>query len=246
MSFVVVQPLRRRGPADVDAARLACIASALQDGRRPVLEALLVTGCELLSVDGAVISVISDGRHGGAIAATAPGYVEIDELQFNFGEGPCVDAFASGKPVLEPDLELATARWPAYAPAVIERGVHAVFAFPLGVGAARLGNLNLYRVERGHLDGRDVRDAVSLANVAMHTLLEVEADLVPGALPDRLEEVVEHRAHVHQATGMIAAQLECDVATALSRLRARAWSDDRSIDDLATDVVARRLRFDGP
>lgn len=230
----------------MEAARLARIASALRDDSRPVLEALLVTGCELLSVSGAVISVMSDGRHGGAIAATASRFVEVDELQFNLGEGPCVDAYRSGKPVLEPDLDSAVGRWPAYAPAAMALGVHAIFAFPLGVGAARFGILNLYRDQPGLLAGRDVRDAVALVNIATHTLLEVEADLAPGALPDRLLEVVEHRAHVHQATGMIAAQLKCDLATALSRLRAYAWSDDRSIDDVASDVVDRRLRFDGP
>jgi hypothetical protein len=59
-----------------------------------------------------------------------------------------------------------------------------------------------------------------------------------------LAEIVDRRAHVHQATGNIAAQLDVDVATALIRLRAFAWSRDRSIDDVAADVVARALRFD--
>ena len=75
-------------------------------------------------------------------------------------------------------------------------------------------------------------------------LLEVEGNLPPGSLPDRLGEVVDHRANVHQATGMIAAQLGSDVATALGRLRAFAWSRDRSVADVADDVISRRLRFE--
>ena len=48
---------------------------------------------------------------------------------------------------------------------------------------------------------------------------------------------------VYQATGMVMAQLGVPVETALSRLRAHAFVHDRPIDDIARDVVARRLRF---
>ena len=121
-----------------------------------------------------------------------------------------------------------------------------MFAFPLRVGAVRLGVLTLYRSEPGDLDAADLADAIALARVATHLLLELEGDLPPGSLPGHLADIVDHRAVVHQATGMVAAQLDADVRTALGRLRAYAWSRDRSLDDVADDVVARRLRFDEP
>ena len=123
-------------------------------------------------------------------------------------------------------------------------GVAAVFAFPLRVGAVHLGVLSLYRAEPGDLAPADLADAITLARVATHLLLDLEGDLPPGSLPDHLADIVDHRANVHQATGMVAAQLEADVRVALSRLRAYAWSRDRSLGDVADDVVARRLRFD--
>jgi GAF domain-containing protein len=228
----------------VQADRLAAIALALHAGDRPVLERDLDAGASVLHADGAVVALVGDGDHRGSVAATDARYAAIDELQFNFGQGPCVDADRAMKPVLEPDLELAVGLWPAFAPAAMKHGIRAVFSFPLRVGATRLGVMNLYRVRPGPLVREDVRDAVSIANVVTHVLLEVEADLRPGDIPARLLEVVDHRAHVHQATGMIAAQLNVDTATALTRLRAHAWSNDRTIDDTARDVVARRLRFD--
>ncbi len=82
------------------------------------------------------------------------------------------------------------------------------------------------------------------SRIATHLVLDLEANLAPGTLPDQLAEIVDHRAQVHQATGMIAAQLGSDVAAALGRLRAFAWSRDRSIDDVAAAVVARTLRFE--
>jgi GAF domain-containing protein len=210
----------------------------------PVLDRLLMVCVDMLSVTGAGIAVIGDGQHRGAVAVSDAVSGAVDDLQFALGEGPCIAADGTAGPVLEPDLALAVAQWPGFAPAALGAGVRAAFAFPLRMGAIHVGVLSLYRDTPGDLDGTDLRDAIALSHIATHLVLDLEAKLVPGMLPDRLGEIVDHRAHVHQATGMIAAQLDTDVATALSRLRAFAWSRDRSVDDVAADVVARTLRFE--
>lgn len=171
-------------------------------------------------------------------------HAAVDELQFTLGEGPCLDADRWAHPVLVPDLASDDGAWAAFSTAAIEHGVHAVFAFPLLVGAQRLGVLSLYRATPGELDGADLADAIELSRIATHLLLDLEADLAPGMVPERLGDILDDRAPVHQATGMIAAQLDTDVATALSRLRAYAWAQDRSISDVAREVVDRVLRFD--
>jgi GAF domain-containing protein len=229
----------------VDPDRLARVADVLGDvGGAPVLDRLVVLCVDMLSVSGGAIAVIGDGQHRGALAASDRAHGAVDDLQFSLGEGPCIAADRSDGPVLEPDLALAVGLWPAFVPAALSNGVRAAFAFPLRMGAVHVGVLTLYRDTPGDLDGADLRDAIWLTHIATHLLLELEADLVSGMLPDRLAEIVDHRAHVHQATGMIAAQLHVDIGTALIRLRAYAWSRDRSIDDVAADVVARALRFD--
>lgn len=225
--------------------RLARVADVLGDvGGAPVLERLVILCVDMLSVTGAVIAVIGDGQHRGAVAVSDRAYGAVDDLQFSLGEGPCITADRSAGPVLEPDLASAVEVWPAFVQAALGHGVRAAFAFPLRIGAIHLGVLSLYRDTPGDLDDADLGDAIALTHVATHLLLELEADLASGVLPDRLAEIVDHRGHVHQATGMIAAQLDVDVAMALVRLRAFAWSRDRSIDDVADDVVARLLRFD--
>ena len=229
----------------MDRDRLARVADALGGvGGAPVLDRLVVLCVDMLSVTGAVIAVIADGQHRGAVAVSDQAYGVVDDLQFSLGEGPCIAADRSDGPVLEPDLAGAVALWPAFVPAALGHGIRAVFAFPLRIGAVHVGVLSLYRDAPGDLHRTDLQDAISLTHIATHLLLELEADVVSGVLPDRLDEVIDHRARVHQATGMIAAQLDVDVATALVRLRAFAWSRDRSIDDVSADVVARILRFD--
>ena len=66
-------------------------------------------------------------------------------------------------------------------------------------------------------------------------------DLAGVDSPD-LTSLPEH-AVVHQATGMLAAQLDIDLAEALARLRARAYADDRPLYDVSVDVVTRALRL---
>lgn len=225
--------------------RLARVGGALADLEGPpVLERLLGVCVELLTVTGAGVAVIGDGQHRGAIAVSDPAVAVLDDLQFSLGEGPCIEADRSARPVLEPDLAAAAGEWPAFAPAARADGAAAVFAFPLRVGAVRLGVLSLYRDTPGDLDGGDLSDAITLSHVVTHVLLDLEAHLTPGVLPDRLAEILDQRAHIHQATGMIAAQLHSDVAAALSHIRAFAWSRDRSLDAVATDVVDGVLRLD--
>ncbi|HEV7524111.1 MAG TPA: hypothetical protein VGP92_04060 [Acidimicrobiia bacterium] len=48
----------------------------------------------------------------------------------------------------------------------------------------------------------------------------------------------------YQAAGMVAGQLECTATEALGRLRAVAAAGDKSLDDVAFDVINGDLRFD--
>src|SRR5690242_8848547 len=109
------------------------------------LRALCTDATRELSAAGVGVSMkATDGGYGVA-AASDPATERIEELQFTFGEGPCVDAFAERRPVLIADLDgEAMRRWPVYTPAVRQAGIRAVFAFPLQVGAARLGVLDVF------------------------------------------------------------------------------------------------------
>jgi GAF domain-containing protein len=228
----------------MEADRLARVTEALGRPRTPAgVEGVVAVCVELLSVSGAGIAVIGDGQHRGAVALSDAGLAEIDELQFSLGEGPCLDADRQGRPVLEPDLGSVLGQWPAWTPAAVAEGIHAVFAFPLRVGGARLGALTLYRDTPGDLADQDVGDAALLADLATGLLLNLEAETAPGSLPVSLSDITAQRAEVHQATGMIAAQLDISVSQALTRLRAYAWAEGRPIHDVAADVVARQLRF---
>jgi hypothetical protein len=171
----------------------------------------------------------------------------VGELQLTLGEGPCMDAWLQGSPVVEPDLASPEAtRWVAFRPDAIAAGARAVFGFPLQVGAIRIGALSLCRDTPGDLDPDSHADALVMASAAAHAVLSMQADAPPSSLSAAIQSGTNLRAVVHQATGMVSAQLEVSVTEALVRLRAHAISTNRLVVEVARDVINLRLRFDEP
>ncbi|UWZ39602.1 GAF and ANTAR domain-containing protein [Dactylosporangium roseum] len=205
-----------------------------------LLERVCLDVVQALSASGAGVSVMAnDGVHGMA-AASDPSTARIEELQFTLGEGPCIDAFASGRPVLVSDLaDGATIRWPMYTPAVRDAGVRAVFAFPLQIGAARLGVLDVFRTRPGSLSRAELGQAFTFADLMVMTLLDGQERADVG----EFDEVFEHRAELFQAQGMVMVQLGIPLTDALVRIRAHAYASNRPLSEVAADIVARRLRF---
>jgi hypothetical protein len=200
---------------------------------------------EVVELTGAGIMLMSGDIPRGSVCSSDAVSTLIEDLQYTLGQGPCVEAYEHDRPVYEPDLRAdGAARWATFTPPVVEAGVGAVFGFPLQVGTVRLGALNLYRDRPGPLTDAQHADALILAGVAARSVLAMQAKAPPGAIGPELEEGADLRFVVHQASGMVAAQIEVSVAEALIRLRAHAFANDRRLADVAADVVARRLRIE--
>ena len=184
----------------------------------------LVQACvESLGVTGAGIMLMVDDEHRGTFGSSDAASELVEELQFTLGEGPCIDTYRTGRPVLEPDLgHPAEERWPAFAERALAGGVVAIFGFPLLVGRIRLGALDVYTDRPGDLDPAQFTDAVAMADIAAHAILDLQADVAPGTLASELDEGLRLRSVVHQASGMVSVQLDIPIDEALARLaRAR-------------------------
>ena len=200
---------------------------------------------EVTGMTGAGIMLMSGDVPSGAVCTTDNVSQLIEELQYTLGEGPCVDAYHQDRPVLEPDLAQPGApRWMAFAVPAIAAGARAVFGFPLQVGAVRLGALNLYRDQPGPLSDEQHADALVMADVSAAAVLMMQANAPPGKVAVELETGSDFRYVVHQASGMVAVQLDVSIAQAMVRLRGYSFGNDRPLTEVAQDVVARRLRFD--
>ncbi len=194
-----------------------------------------------LPASGVGVSMVSEAGGLLTAAASSPDSARVEELQFTMGEGPCLAAYASRRPVLIPDLsEAATTAWPGYGPAAHDHGVRAVFAFPLQIGAARLGALDVYRDEPGALSAWALSRALTYADLAMQTLLDAQED-VGGSGDPLWTDGDDTHFEVYQAQGMVMIQLGVDAAEALSRMRAHAFANDLRLTDVAEDIIGRRV-----
>ena len=229
----------------------ARLDAAMDDeGRGLTVADRLCHACvEVLAVDGAAVSYVNAGATRGTFGSSSALSRRLDELQFTFGEGPCLDAVRLGRPILVPDLSSAEeSRWPAFASAAVDSGVRAIFALPVSIQSAPVGALDLFRTMTGTLPEDVLTGGLLAAELAALPLL----DLMTGDVDWRAageggagwEELASlERVEVYQATGMIMAQLDVGPTDALARLRARAYAAGRTASEVAWDVVERRFCF---
>jgi hypothetical protein len=222
------------------------MADADPGGTASMVDRVCGAAGTLLSLSGAGISLMADGELRGTAGVSEAGIEAVQELQLTLGEGPCVDAWRDMEPVLEADLaDPVQVRWPAFAHAGVQAGVRAVFAFPLQLGAVGLGVLALYRDRPATLGDEELALGLVLAEVATQTILGLQAGAPAEELHVLLADEPAHWAEIHQATGILSAQLEVSLDEAFVRLRAFAFANDRPLREVAEDIVARRLRLPG-
>lgn len=197
---------------------------------------------EMFPVSGASVSTIGELLGSETIVASDDVSARVDELQFDLGEGPCWDALHLGRPVLEPDIRHRPRTvWPAFSPALLEQGVGSLFAFPLIVGPLRVGAIDLYSIDAVDLDARQSRQACALADAvgrlvlrrALHAIGDEGVD-VGNAFSRRL---------IHQATGMVIAQLCIPADDARLMIQGHAFAAGRPMMEIAQDIMDRKLSF---
>lgn len=205
---------------------------------------------ELLHVDGAAISLVHQSMTRGTFGSSGELSRRLDEFQFTFGEGPCLQAASTGRPVLVDDVgHPSESRWPAFTAAVLAADVHGVFALPIAVAAQTIGVLDLFRYAPGPLTAEGLSGGLLAAELAALPLLDLMTQRVDWASAGEgggewSQLASLERVEVYQATGMIMEQLDVGPAEALVRLRAHAFVSGRTAGEVAWAVVARRLSLD--
>lgn len=201
---------------------------------------------EVLSLRGAAVTLMPDLEVHALAAASSSSARRLEEAQFGVGEGPTPDAFGTRRPVLVADLkEAGPLRWPGWAPIALEGGVHAVYAFPLLIGATNFGVLTLYVGEdTPGLDTLGLKSALVYSQIATEILLDGTAP-TNGRKPLQpdLESVLDTHAYVYQAQGMLMVDLGISLPEALARLRAHAWATGKDLTSLAEEIVAGQTRL---
>jgi GAF domain/ANTAR domain len=216
------------------------------EGDRPdpvgAMQRLCRAAAGALPATGVAVSLIGELGAQVTVAASAVSIEGIEELQFSLGEGPCLEAYEARRPVLIPDIRAVDrVAWPGYALAAGDHGVRAVFAFPLQVGGARLGVMDVYRDEAGALSLETLRLALTFAEVATTNVLDAH---LQGSVDHLLHDAVDNRYQVFQAQGIVMVQLGVSLVEAMARIRAHAYAQNRRLSDVADEIVAGRLTLE--
>jgi hypothetical protein len=203
--------------------------------------------CELsvneAAVSGAAVSVMGQpgaAEHYALVCATCETSVLLDDLRLTTGDSPTAEAFTSGGPVLVSDLATTGARWPGFTSEACAAGVAAIFSFPLQIGAIRVGVLELHRSTAGPLPGHSLSDALMLAEIATQTVL----DDLDDEDPMDVRWLSNIQAVGHQASGIVAVQLDITVRDALLRIRGHAFAGQKPLNEVARRIVTRELRLE--
>lgn len=170
------------------------------------------------------------------LCATDSEAARLDELQIDLGEGPSWQSVRERRTILEPDLHRSPSTWPVFADAAFGMSTQAVLAIPLSVGVVELGALGLYADDPVMLTRHEVDAVVALVAIAATQVLRRTFSRMDGPDADDYS-----RREVHQATGMVVAQLDVVAAEALLIIEAHAFAAGVTVRALAADIVARRI-----
>lgn len=218
------------------------MAVAQEVGDAPLApEALTRAAVRVLPVDGAGLStMVSVLRQ--PLAASDDDSRQAEELQTSLGEGPCLDA-AEAQAAIVADLEEMEARWPLYAEELTRQtSFRAVAAVPLrAAGRGVFAALDLYSSDpqlTERLDPREVAEIAGTAGALLTTCVaEIQDVDSPEDGPDWYRRASSRRHDVWVAIGMVMGSRAERTRDALSVLRAHAYSRNRSLDDVAADIV---------
>lgn len=228
-----------------DLSPSAAVLNAIRSGGdRETLPVSICRACVgSMPIDGAALSLIDHNFHPERVASSDRATERVEEVQVTVGEGPVFQAFALGAPVLIAEMDSGISeRWPAFAEAIALTEMSAVFVFPLQIGAIRLGALSLYRRTPGSLAPDDLSEALRVADVVSMLFLGSGGDLAEDFAEQWLDES-SWTGEVHQATGMLIAQLGVDAEEAFVRLRAFAFARNVPLSEVARAVVSHQLRL---
>jgi GAF domain-containing protein len=200
---------------------------------------------EITALTGAGIALLSDGPHYTSYCASDDTAHRLLDTEVILGEGPSIDACGSDVVIEASDLDAhLRGRWIAYAPAALALGARAVFAFPVRIGAIRIGALTFHRNEPGPLSDLQESDAYLLASVVGRSILATRAGAAPDELADELGLTLSLDFSVHQAAGMLAVQGAMGIGDAFVALKAHSFGSGVDITTLAQQVVQRQMAYD--
>lgn len=227
----------------IDAAPWARLQDLLMhhEDVRDFLQALAVLTASSLSARGATFCGITLQRsrdHQFTVASSDEEARRMDEIQYAFGDGPCLHAIR-----IEDEVHVANAaddpRWPEYMEHIRSDGIRSMYCVPLKLGGEAKAAMNLYAKDPDVFNEEFRRVARTYAVEASHALLLAVRVSQHASTVEDLQAVLTSRTDIDLAVGIIMGQSRCTQREAFDTLRRASNSRNIKVRVLAAEIVGR-------
>jgi GAF domain-containing protein len=190
------------------------------------------------------ITLVVDGRPA-TYVFTDPEIPEVDQAQYETGDGPCLTAYETGETVLVASTRSAL-EYPRFCAAAAAHGILSVVSFPLRTPAGPIGAMNHYANRESVFGPAEIELGERFAAQAAYLLVNAQAYWDARTLSENLAEAMKSRAHIEQAKGIIMARAGTDEDGAFALLREQSQAENRKLRDVADEIVRHASRRPRP
>jgi len=192
---------------------------------------------EVLDVDSAGVMLAAPGGQLQVVASSSVAMRGLEMFELQANEGPCLDCFISGEPIVNLELSALDDRWPRFARRAVVDGFHSVHALPMHLRGITVGALNMFRVDTGSLHEEDVLVAQALADVATIAIIQHQASVSAAVLNSQLSEALNSRIIIEQAKGKVSEASGLDMDRSFQRIRNHARNHNLRLTELARGIA---------
>ena len=192
---------------------------------------------QLFAVDGAGLMLVDPDQLLRNMAVSDRRVHDLEELQIEHGQGPCVDAF-EGKTLIDTEDLAAEGRWPKFCPAAVQRGLRAVLASPIPYNQHAIGVVVVFSAKVHPWSPEGELALVAFTDLAAMTIANTMQSEERGELASQLQGALDARVVIEQAKGALVAQEGLSEREAFERLRRQARRQRRRVVEVAEEVMA--------
>jgi GAF domain-containing protein len=225
--------------SDDELSRVLAVLSLQRVDRQSLVDTLdhtaLLARDVIQAADYAAITTLREGKPE-TLVATDPMVELLDQVQYDFERGPCLDAYRTGQVFRIDDTDHED-RWPEFARAAAARGVHCTLSLPLMADGEGIGALNLYSREPKAFSPADEAAARRFAQPAAVVVANAYLFWECRRLAENLEAAMTSRAVIEQAKGVLMAQRRIDADAAFDLLRQVSQRENVKLREIARRLV---------
>ncbi|MEX5272043.1 GAF and ANTAR domain-containing protein [Kocuria sabuli] len=225
-------------------ARIQGMLLSEQNAATAVDQLAQVARATISTAVGAGASLFDDTGRTRSTGATDALTAAADALQYEFGEGPCISAWATSA-VVRIDDTAGEIRWPQWCAAAHAQGIRSVLSTPLVHGDRKVGAMKVYAGEPGAFTGKDAATLGLLAGAVAVLLACSQPADAPRRLSASVQEALADRQEVGVAVGVLMERHGTDVQQARAALMAEAVLQGRPLVHVARQSLARPADREG-